>query len=302
MLTLKKDYVELPDLIDAAVETARPLIDVKHHALTIEMDAGPTLLQGDPVRITQIISNLLTNAAKYTDPGGQITLGTRLEPHYVVISVCDSGIGLAAEALSNIFEMFSQVHSEGERSDGGLGIGLALVKGLTDLHGGRVEARSAGLGKGSEFVVYLPRTSVTLGQTPAQSGAEVPILCGQRVLIADDNRDAAQSLAVLLRLLGHEVHVAHSGSETLTLATTLRPEVLVLDIGMDDLTGYEVARRIRGEDWGQQATLIAVTGWGQERDKQRARAAGFDHHLTKPVDPAVLEALLSERAPPSQAS
>jgi CheY-like chemotaxis protein len=213
----------------------------------------------------------------------------------VIVSVTDSGIGIAPEHLPHVFEMFSQVDSALERSQGGLGIGLSLVRGLVEMHGGTVEARSEGLGKGSEFVVRLP----VLNESPArqteqprgdEGGAARP---RRRILVADDNRDAADSLAMILRLAGHEVHAAHDGREAVEAAAWFRPDVALLDIGMPKLNGYEACRRIREQPWGMNIVLVAITGWGQEEDKRRASEAGFDHHLTKPVDPAALEPLLA---------
>ena len=295
VLLLKKQYVPLRGLLDAAVETAQPLIDARGHRLMLDLSGQPLLLEVDPVRITQVVSNLLTNAAKYTNERGRIVLESRLESQAVIISVRDNGIGLAAEMTTRVFEMFTQVEADSERSEGGLGIGLALVKGLVELHGGRIEARSAGIGQGCEFIISLPRSLIVhrqadLQPVPArsQSGARAP----RRVLVADDNRDGAETLAMMLKLSGHEVHIAHSGADALEVASRLRPAISILDIGMPGLTGYEVARRIRREAWGARMVLVAVTGWGQEEDKRRAQAAGFDHHLTKPMDLAVLEEIL----------
>lgn len=292
---LKKEKADLRDLMDEAVEAAQPAIDANGHTLRVERPASPLILEVDPVRISQVISNLLTNAAKYTPVGGLITLGFRLEGFALMIFVRDNGLGLAPEMTTQIFDMFTRVDSGTNRSEGGLGIGLALVRGLVELHGGRVEARSAGLGQGSEFVVSLP-ASLMIGNTeqfPKRLPVDSSHPISRRVLIADDNRDGAETLEMLLKMSGHEVHVAHTGTEAFESASRYRPEFLVLDIGMPDLSGYGVANRIRSEDWGARMTLIALTGWGQEEDKRRAQAAGFDHHLTKPVDPGKLEYLLS---------
>ncbi|MGH7107905.1 MAG: ATP-binding protein, partial [Acetobacteraceae bacterium] len=291
-LELKRDYVALDDCIAAAVETARPLIDGKRHKLIIEAAAAPIILDADPLRLTQIITNLLTNAAKYTDPDGEILLRSSVEGDRVTISVKDSGIGVPAEALPKLFEMFSQLQSAGGRSEGGLGIGLALVKGLVLLHGGEVQARSAGLNHGSEFLVRLPAVSHARGAVPlAADSATSPAARQRRILVADDNRDAAESLALLLKLAGHDVHVAYSGSEALAAAVAVSPEFILLDIGMPGLSGYEVARSLRKS--GARSVLIAITGWGQDSDRAQAEEAGFDHHMTKPVDPASLEKLLN---------
>jgi two-component system, chemotaxis family, CheB/CheR fusion protein len=292
---LKKEYVELNEVLDAAVEAAQPAIDAKRHTLRLERPEEPIVLEVDPVRLTQVVSNLLTNAAKYTAVGGEITVGSRRESQDIAIFVRDNGVGLAPEALAQVFTMFTRVESEIGRSEGGLGIGLALVKGLVELHGGRVEALSAGPGKGCEFIVSLPRT-VVVNARPAQSKANGDASqIAHRVLIADDNRDGAESLGMFLEMLGHEVHLAHSGEEALATAARCRPEICILDIGMPNMSGYEVAKRLRHEAWGADLLLIAMTGWGQENDKRLAQAAGFDHHMTKPVDPERLAQLFDAK-------
>jgi len=292
-LHLKKERVDLGTIVDTAVEAARPLINAKKHGLTLELPPELPTLEADPVRLAQVLSNLLTNAAKYTDASGRIALRARIAEDKLRISVRDNGIGLSPGALSQIFEMFSQVRDEQDRSDGGLGIGLALVKGLVDLHGGTIEACSEGAGHGSEFVVTIP---VHHGESPravaTSPTAERREQVGRRILVADDNQDAADSLALLLSTGGHEVRIAHGGHGAVVLASDFRPEIALLDIGMPDLNGYEVARQLREPSWGKTLRLIALTGWGQEEDKQRALAAGFDHHLTKPVDLAELERLI----------
>ncbi len=300
MFSLKKQYVNLQGLLGEALETARPLIDAKRHTITLDWPPKPVEVEADPVRLVQVITNLLTNAAKYTDPEGHITLAARIEEDTLLISVRDSGIGLAPGMLTKVFEMFSQIEPDQERTQGGLGIGLALVKGLVELHGGRVEARSGGAERGSEFIVRLPYSPVAVDvrreAVPALSQAPER-RSTRRVLIADDNQDGAESLAMLLRLSGNEVFVAHTGTDALELAWRERPHVAILDIGMPGLSGYEVAESIRREAWGVRVTMIAVTGWGQDDDKRKAQVAGFDHHLTKPVDLEVLEQLLIPIAP-----
>jgi two-component system CheB/CheR fusion protein len=294
---LKKEYVDLQTILDAAVEAAQPAIDAKRHLLNFERPASPVMLEADPVRVTQVVSNLLTNAAKYTPIGGTIVLGSRVDHQGLVIFVRDNGVGLAPEALTRIFNMFTRVDSGSDRAEGGLGIGLALAKGLVELHGGRIEARSAGLGEGSELIVSLPASSLQHSQIRVEAcapAATAPL--SLRVLIADDNRDGAETLGMFLGLSGHDVVLAHTGAEALEVASRYRPDVAVLDIGMPVLNGYEVAKSIRREAWGSNLTLIAVTGWGQEDDKRAAYAAGFDHHLTKPVDPEQLERLLAEES------
>jgi CheY-like chemotaxis protein len=249
-------------------------------------------LDADPVRLGQILTNLLTNASRYSDEGRRIELTGHVEGDTLVLSVKDQGIGLAPDALTGIFEMFSQVGVGQLRSQGGLGVGLALVRGLVKLHGGSVEATSPGLGHGSEFIVRLPiDPSANPGRetTIGSERAQAPAL---RILLADDNRDAADSLAVLLRLSGHEVRVVYGGRDALSVAEDFQPDVAVLDIGMPDLTGYEVASALRRQPWGEYMRLIALTGWGQQNDRRRATEAGFDLLLVKPVDPDNLQECL----------
>jgi two-component system CheB/CheR fusion protein len=283
---LKKELVDIRSLIEAAVEAAQPAMDAKRHTLRIEVLDRHILVNADPVRLAQVMSNLLTNAAKYTPAGGIISTGCYLLDHDLIVFVRDNGVGLSPEMIPEIFDMFTQIKSQKDSSDGGLGIGLALSKGLVQLHGGHITANSAGLKAGSEFVVSLPRSLVVDTPDPVtteqHNESSTPNAC--RVVIADDNRDGAESLSMVLELAGHEVHVAHSGSEALQIATAMRPDVAVLDIGMPELSGYEVAKQIRRQPWGADVILIALTGWGQETDKKLAEAAGFDHHCTKPVD------------------
>jgi len=294
-LQLKLETVTLESIVDAAVEIARPLIDSRHHQLTMELPATPVLLRVDPLRISQSLANLLTNSAKYTDGQGQIRLTARVLEDELILAVQDNGIGFAPETAAHLFEMFSQASSAVARSEGGLGIGLALVKGLIGLHSGTVEAHSPGVGRGSEFVMHLPRSVLSFapGEDPAQTPAQPrtgTLAC--RIVVADDNRDAADSLAMLLQSQGYQVSVGYGGTQALEMVRGAAPHVAILDVGMPDMTGYEVAAKIRAAPWGQDICLIAVTGWGQEDDKARAAAAGFDHHLTKPVDPDEVERLL----------
>jgi PAS domain S-box-containing protein len=296
-LELKKQHLALNSVVDSAVEAARPLLDRKSHRFTVILPSEPITLDADPLRLSQVLSNLLTNAAKYTDAGGRISLSGRVEGGRLCMSIKDNGIGIPADSLKDIFTMFSQVEGATARSEGGLGIGLALVNGLIDLHGGTVEAKSEGEGHGSEFIVRLPIVSSESVATLA-AGTAAAARVGRRILVADDNQDAADSLAMLLEMSGHEVRVAHDGRAALSLAQTFHPDTALLDIGMPQLNGYEVARALRREPWGAGITLIALTGWGQESDRQKAIDAGFDRHLTKPIDPDALEALMSEGAWP----
>ena len=292
-LNLKKEPVALFDVVDAAVEAARPMVDGKNHHLAVTLPSNPIMLDADPLRLSQILSNLLTNAAKYSDPGSHIEVEGTVQGQTLTLSVRDDGIGIAAESIARIFDMFSQVEGVMGRSDGGLGIGLAVVKGLTELHGGTIEARSDGLGHGSEFIVRLPLSPLYPVSSPPVAGPAPPSPARLRILIADDNQDSADSLSMLLELAGHDVRVAHHGRAALSLAQAFRPDVALLDIGMPDLSGYEVAQALRRESWGQAMQLIALTGWGQEKDRQRALETGFNKHLTKPIDPDHLETLIS---------
>jgi PAS domain S-box-containing protein len=284
-LELRREHVQLASVIESALETAQPFLDERRQTLDVRLPEHPITLFADPLRIAQVLANLLTNAAKYSEPHGRVVLTARVEDNRVAISVRDSGIGIERDLLPRIFEMFSQVKSSLDRAEGGLGIGLALVKGLVELHEGSVEASSEGLGRGAEFIVRLPLPSQTdvVDASPSQMP---PRLTAQqmRILVADDNRDAAASLATLLALEGHETSVAHDGDDALSLAESFLPTVALLDIGMPKLNGYEVAQRIRAAPWGASMMLVAVTGWGQSEDKRRAHEAGFDHHFTKPLD------------------
>jgi CheY-like chemotaxis protein len=253
----------------------------------------PVYVHGDRDRLAQTFSNLLNNSAKYTGPGGHIWLTVEQHGSDAVISVKDDGVGIPEDKLGAIFEMFTQVDQKLERSPGGLGIGLNLVRGLVEMHGGTVEARSVGPGEGSEFIVRLPvLLSPTVNTPGVTDDGDTNPCTAHRILVVDDNRDGANSLALLLQAMGHDTRTAHDGLEAVEAATTFRPEVMLLDIGLPRLNGYEVARRIRAQPWGAHMVLIAQTGWGQEEDHRRSKEAGFNFHLVKPVDPADLEKLL----------
>ena len=292
-LELKKIPTELTSVIGAAIETARPLLDAKHHAFGLELPKHAVRLDADAVRLSQAFSNLLINAAKYTPPGGHVQLQAVEEAGEAVVTVRDDGMGIAPDMMPKLFKLFSQAHAVRGHTEGGLGVGLALVRGLVTLHGGSVEARSAGIGKGSEFVVRLP-VGVPLGESAAEApvGAEPASGPRLKILVVDDNRDAADTCAMVLGLAGHRVQTAYTARAALELGDSLHPHALVLDIGLPDLDGYQLAHRIRARAWGRGAMLIAVTGWGQEEDRRRALEAGFDHHLTKPIAAETLEALL----------
>jgi len=299
-LQLRRQACSMQSIVDAAVETARPLFEKKRHGLRLRIqDAMPPFV-ADPVRLAQAISNLLTNAAKYTDAGGQIGLSAGLDGQ-LTIAVEDNGIGIPAEQLEGLFTMFSQVPAAIGRSEGGLGVGLALVKGLAELHGGTVEAQSDGAGKGSRFVITLPFEAVPESELPVREEPAVVPSGKLRVLIADDNRDAADSLSMLLSMDGYEVRKVYGGHDAISAAETFRPDVALLDIGMPDVDGYEAAKAIRQQRSGVDTYLVAITGWGQQEDKLRALAAGFATHLTKPVDPNSLRDLLHRVVLPTSA-
>ena len=288
-LDLRTEMTDLATIVDAAVETSRPSIEAKKHSLDIELPPAAVVFAADPMRLAQVLSNLLTNAAKYTDPGGHIRVRAKADPSSIEISVVDDGIGLPKESLTSVFTMFSQLKSRQDRSEGGLGIGLALAKGVVELHGGTIEAHSEGADQGSEFVVRIPRHAVPAAPGAATSADSKPQPVKRRVLIADDNRDAAASLAMLLEIDGHSVTVVNDGRQALQQIEMNPPDVALLDIGMPGLDGYQVARQVHNK----QVFLVAVTGWGQESDKARATEAGFDLHFTKPVEPQQILDLLS---------
>jgi signal transduction histidine kinase/CheY-like chemotaxis protein len=286
-LELRKEWVRLQNVIDTAVEAARPVIDAHSHHLVLDLPDPPPVLEADPLRLAQILSNLLTNAAKYSNDGGEILLAARIDGSMLEISVTDHGIGIPGEALGSVFEMFAQIQGTSNRSEGGLGIGLSLVKGLVELHRGTIEAHSDGPGLGSRFTMKVPCIPAAEHESGPQSVHTEPAAPpGKRILVVDDNRDAADSLGLLLGLDGHDVRVAYAGRQALETVkdSAFMPEVAILDLGLPDLSGYDLARLLRQDPNLQRITLVALTGWGQEEHKQRAREAGFDHHLTKPVD------------------
>jgi PAS domain S-box-containing protein len=296
-LELKKTRTELTSVIGAAIETARPLLDAKHHSLALNLPTQPVQLEADAVRLAQVFSNLLINAAKYTDPGGRIQLRAVQEPGSVVVSVSDSGIGISAELLPRVFTMFFQSHQALGRAEGGLGVGLSLVRGLVMLHGGSVQARSEGPDKGSEFIVQLPTGAPLAEAFDAEGETECPVAdAGLKILVVDDNRDAADTCAMLLEASGHHVQTAYTGRQALELARTFRPHALLLDIGLPDINGYQLAQLVRANPWGRSAVLVAITGWGQEQDRLRAVEAGFDQHLVKPISAETVESLLQSLA------
>lgn len=296
-IELRRARVDLGAVIRNAVDTSRPLIEAAGHELSLTLPDRAIHVDADALRLAQVFSNLLNNAAKYTEPGGSIAIAAERQGSEVVVAVRDSGVGIEAEKLPVVFDLFAQVDRTLERSQGGLGIGLTLVKQLTELHGGSVEARSAGHGQGSEFVVRLPIAAVTTMPTSDVSTGELPSVHSTRlrVLVVDDNKDSARTLERLLSIMGHETRTAYDGGEAMELARSYRPDVILLDIGLPVMSGYEAARSIRCQPWGQDVLMVALTGWGQEDDRRRSREAGFDVHLVKPVEPDVLRGLLAAR-------
>jgi PAS domain S-box-containing protein len=281
-MKLRNERVELASVIHQAVDTCRPLVEGSQHELILELPRKPIYLHADAVRLAQVLSNLLNNACKYTPSGGQIRLSVAGQGEQVVIKVKDNGIGIAPDKLLSIFEMFGQVDQTLERSRGGLGIGLTLVERLVQMHGGSVQAFSEGLGRGSEFVVRLPVIE------PAQEDPRPTIpddqsLTGRRVLVVDDNEDSARSLAMLLQVTGNEAQVVHDGATAIETAKRIRPDIVLLDIGLPGKNGYDVCRAIRQQPWSKDVLLVAITGWGQEEDRRKSQEAGFDGHLVKPV-------------------
>jgi signal transduction histidine kinase/DNA-binding response OmpR family regulator len=295
-LELRRERLDVKSVVEAAAETARPVIEQRRHTLRLHLPASLPPVDADPMRLAQVISNLLTNAAKYTDPEGTIDLGVEVLEGWMLIRVRDNGIGIEPAAIANLFQMFSQLRPALERSEGGLGIGLSLVKGLIALHGGSVEAHSGGVGRGSEFIVRLP---LAAQQLSTQEGGDARPQAGglaRRILVVDDNRDATETLAALLAADGHQVKTAFDGEEALSVARTFEPDVAVIDIGLPKKNGYDVARELRQLQSSEPLTLVALTGWGQAEDKTRSRSAGFDEHLTKPVDYEAVRAIANRAA------
>ncbi len=292
---LRRTLVELAAVVEAAVETSRPLIEAGRHEIEITFPAEPLYLDADATRLAQVFANLLNNSAKYTEPQGRISVAVLREDKEAVVIVRDSGIGIAPTLLPRVFDMFAQADPAHKRAQGGLGIGLTLVRSLVEMHGGTVDAVSDGLGKGSQFTVRLPLSSaVAAKRTSAQAQAEVrQVRAPASVLVVDDNRDAAESLGMLLRIFGAEVAVVHDGRAALRAFDARQPVIVFLDLGMPDMDGYEVARQLRQKHGARPITLIALTGWGQDKDRVSTAAAGFDHHLIKPVDVATLKVLLT---------
>jgi PAS domain S-box-containing protein len=303
-LELRKERIELAQVVHSALETSRPLIASRDQELIVSLPPKRVFVDADHTRLAQVFANLLNNAAKYTERGGRITFAAARHGGEVVVSVKDNGVGIPPAMLSRVFDLFTQVDRTLEKAQGGLGIGLSLVRRLVEMHGGSVEARSEGDGRGSEFIVRLPAVLSELSETApeAEPGTSALPHAGCRILVADDNADSASTLSVLLSFMGHEVRTANDGAAAVEMATAFEPDAILLDIGMPKLSGYEACRLIREQAWSARALLIALTGWGQDEDRRRSQEAGFDHHLTKPVDPAMLEKLLASHRgspPPS---
>jgi signal transduction histidine kinase/CheY-like chemotaxis protein len=293
-LELHRERVDVAVAVNVAAETSQPYLDLKHHVLRIQTAQG-VFVQADATRLAQVFANLLNNSARYSPPGSEISIKMATEGRNAVISVSDNGVGIAATMLPCIFDMFVQLEQKGQRE--GLGVGLTLVKQLVELHGGHVEASSPGEGQGSTFKVSLPLADAPPPEPPRESGVEAAQTHRARILVADDNRDAADTLSAILELDGHEVRTAYDGMQALQIAEKFAPQIALLDIGMPNLNGYQTARRIREQPWGSSIVLVALTGWGQEQDRRQATEAGFDRHLVKPGDPEVIGALIEQMKP-----
>jgi PAS domain S-box-containing protein len=293
-IALNRERTSLDKVVRLAVETSSPLILAKQHSLTIELPPDEVPLDADSIRLTQVFANLLNNAAKYTPANGSIAIKAEVQGGVGEVRIIDNGIGIPPALLPEVFDMFVQVDKSPERTEGGLGIGLSLVKRLVEMHGGTVEALSPGLGLGSEFVVRLPIASAREANEVSATGeaGSVSPMKPQRILVVDDNEDAAATLALLLGLMGHETRTATNGVEAIEVAELFHPDVALLDIGMPKLNGYDAARRMRQKPWGREMLIIALSGWGQEADRAKSSGAGFDHHLVKPVDVAEIQRLM----------
>jgi CheY-like chemotaxis protein len=292
-LELRKTRVELAAVVEHALETCRPIANARGHELTVALPAEPSYLRADAARLAQVLSNLLSNSCKYTDQGGKISLAARHQGDEVVVSVKDNGVGIPPDRIGGVFDMFSQAGTAFEHTQGGLGIGLTLVKQLVTMHGGSVEAYSAGVGEGSEFIVRLPLDRDVAQKATAMSRAEAGSAKCRRVLVVDDNADSAVSLSTLLELEGHEAIAVHDGFAAIDAAEKHRPDIVLLDIGLPRMSGHEVCRRLRDRPWGKDLVVIALTGWGQSDDRRKSQEAGFDGHLVKPVRYETLAELLS---------
>ncbi len=298
VISLQRAVVDVRGVIARAIEISRPLVDERGHELVVDMPDVPAFIEGDETRLAQVVGNILHNAAKFTDPGGRIDVRMRRDGQEVVIDIADTGIGIPPEMTDTVFDLFVQAHRGLDRAHGGLGIGLSLVRELVHMHGGHVSAQSRGEGQGSLFSVRLPVGGPALvSDGVASPGAlDLRTVLGRRVLVIDDNRDAADSITALLQVAGHQVRVAYDALDALDQAPAFAPEVVLLDLGMPKLDGFETARRIRQERWGCSVLLVALTGWGQAQDRERTAEAGFDAHLVKPVAPRELLEVIARSA------
>jgi CheY-like chemotaxis protein len=291
---LRKERVPLAAVIQSALETSGPIMNAAGHELTVDIPKEPIFVDADLTRLSQVFANLLNNAAKYTERGGHVWLSAVKHDGQVEVSVRDTGIGIPAEMLPRVFDMFTQIDRNLERSQGGLGIGLTLSKRLVELHYGSIEAGSDGERKGSTFTVRLPIVEIENVTRPTLIPMDVPTFkASRRILVADDNTDAADSLARMLKMMGHDVRTANDGAEAIDVGDAFKPDLVLLDIGMPKLNGYEACRKMKERPWTESTTFVALTGWGQEEDKRKSREAGFDQHLTKPVDYSALMKLFS---------
>ncbi|HVW38838.1 MAG TPA: ATP-binding protein [Pirellulales bacterium] len=306
-LELRQERIELADAVRSAIETSRPAVDGRGHELVVDLPEQPIYLEGDLTRLGQAFSNLLNNSARYTPPGGRITIEAKAAAEQVVVAVRDNGVGISAESLPYVFEMFRQGDGALERSQGGLGIGLTLVRRLVELHGGTVEVHSEGRGQGSEFIVRIPLAE-PLDAEAAPTAPETPHAMAtpgkppqRRVLVVDDNSDSATTLGKMLEIMGSEVRLAHDGLQAVDVASSFQPEIIFMDLGMPNLNGYDATRRIRTMPWGREITIVALTGWGQQEDVQQSIEAGCTTHVVKPIDFAVLGKLMSGMMPAGEA-
>jgi CheY-like chemotaxis protein len=298
-ISVKRERMDLLDAVRTAVDTARPAVDAAEHQLLLELPPGPVVVEGDAVRLAQVFANLLSNAAKYTPRGGEIRLAVRNPGDNAVVSVKDTGIGISSEMRPRIFELFVQADRAIERAQGGLGVGLSIAQRITQLHGGNVEAHSDGEGRGSEFVVHLPLARARPEAGKSRRDRRAGATNHRRILIADDNIDAASTLGAMLELMGHEVMTAGDGADAVDKAAAFKPEIVFLDVGMPRMNGYDACEAIRKIPGGNRMTIIALTGWGQESHKQRSREAGFDRHLVKPVALDDLQAIFENPPHPA---
>jgi len=293
-LALSPRVVKLADIVDQAVETVAPLVESSRHRLSIAMPAQPVFLEADPIRLAQVIANLLNNAVKFTPPGGDISLAVSVEEGWATLRVKDSGIGIEPGRIEEVFGLFAQLDQSIERQHSGLGIGLALVRRLAELHGGTVTAASEGPGRGSEFIVRLPTVAApALPIMAAAAPGEAPSRV-RRVLVVDDNRDGGESLAAMVKLMGHDARPVHDGPAALSAGAQWQPDLVIMDIGMPGMNGYDACVAMRATPWGRSALIVALTGWGQEHDRRRAEAAGFDRHVVKPIGVETLRTLCED--------